>query len=59
MAVIIEQRALKAALALDQIMHVRVIESLVEILSEHLLFSNETNDDLHKKTHGSGRDRRR
>ena len=48
-AVIIEQRALKTALASDQIMHVRVLENLVEILSERLLASNETNDDLHKK----------
>ena len=49
MAVIIEQRALKTALASDRIMHVRVLENLVEILSKRLLMSNENNDDLHKK----------
>ena len=58
-ALIIEQRALKTALASDRVMHVRVLENLVEILSKRLLTSNENNDDLHKKTHGSGRDRRR
>ena len=48
-ALIIEQRALKTALASDRIMHVRVLENLVEILSKRLLMSNENNDDLHKK----------